>query len=748
MKGIWTIARRDLRALFDHPTGYILLVVFLAVNDFLFFRQAFMSGEASLRPMLQLLPWLFLFFLPAVTMRALAEDLRSGIVEVVLAQPVTELELVVGKYVGQLTFVWGALALTLPIPVGMALGAHLQIGVLIAQYVGAALLAAAFTAIGTWASSVTPNQITAFIVGVAVMFLLVLLGVDPIVTGLPAVLSGAIASLAVLPHFENIARGVIDLRDAVYFLTVAAIFVTLGYAAIMRRKLAPRGVTRRRLAVGTLIIVATFVMVDLFGRRIGGRLDLTPTKAFTLSPASKKILRNLNDLVTITLFASKELPPEYATTKRDVVDLLDDMQSAAHGNLRLSIRDPGSDTAAARIAQGFGVPPIQFNVFGESELQVKQGYLGLALQYASASKAIPFVQHPEDLEYRLMAMIRDVTRSGRPVIALTESQLTPPGVSPEQSGDSYSALRQALGETYDVRTLSLTDTTPIADSIRVVVLAGSPYTVSDTQATRFKAFLERGGGLLLLASGMAIQEQGFMASARPVGWNAIIRPYGVSIQPNMVFDLASNERVGFAVQGGRVLVAYPFWLRALSTRQSAVNQDIGALLLPWASSVDTSGAPRKTVTPLLVTSRAGGIESGRAFISPQQHFPTDSLAVRLVAALVNPLASDSVGDYRGRLVLVGNSDFVTDRYAQSAPEGVAFVQNAVDWLAQDDALISIRSKDQRPPALVFESATKRDAAKYGNLIGVPLLLVAFAGVRLYRRGRRAGDRYEGSGGAA
>ncbi|MBW8839746.1 MAG: ABC transporter permease subunit, partial [Gemmatimonadetes bacterium] len=176
MRRIWTVARRELRALFDLPTGYILLVVFLAINGFLFFRQAFLSQTASLRPMLDLLPWEFLFFVPAVTMRSLAEDIRSGQIEVVLAQPLSELELLLGKYLGSVLFLWIALALTLAIPIGLVVGADLQWGTLLAQYVGAALLAAGLAGVGIWASSLSRSQITAFILAAGVMFLLVLLG--------------------------------------------------------------------------------------------------------------------------------------------------------------------------------------------------------------------------------------------------------------------------------------------------------------------------------------------------------------------------------------------------------------------------------------------------------------------------------------------------------------------------------------------------------------------------------------------
>src|SRR5919205_2818552 len=137
---IWTVARRELKALFDVPTGYILLVAFLAINGFLFFRQAYLTQVASLRPMLDVLPWVFLFFVPAVTMRSLAEDIRGGQLEVVLAQPLSELELLLGKYLGALLFLWIGLALTLTIPISLTLGAALPWGSIAAQYVGAALL--------------------------------------------------------------------------------------------------------------------------------------------------------------------------------------------------------------------------------------------------------------------------------------------------------------------------------------------------------------------------------------------------------------------------------------------------------------------------------------------------------------------------------------------------------------------------------------------------------------------------------
>ncbi len=732
LQAVWHIARRELRALFDHPTGYILLVVFLAVTNFLYFRQLFLVQVATLRPMLEFLPWTFLFFVPAVTMRAIAEDARSGTLEVVLAQPVTELELVLGKYAGQLLFVWSALALTVPVAVGLSFGADLQVGVMVAQYVGAGLLAAGLTAIGLWASSVTPNQITAFIVAVAVMFPLILVGLNPLIVGLPPVLASVAANLGVLSHFQNIARGVIDLRDAVYFLTLAAIFLAFAHLAVTGRRLAPRGEALGRLRLGTALIAITLVVVNLFGRHIGGRLDLTPGNAYTLSPYMKELLGELDDLVTLTLFVSPELPPSVSLVKRDIEDLLSDIESAGGSNVRVLSLDPTDDEEGANEARSLGIPPVQFNVIGQSELSVKEGYLGIAVQYADGVETIPFVERTDDLEYRLASFVRSLTRTERPAVGLvTQAE---PG-----SGNSFQILREELERIYEVRSLSAYDSAPALDGLESLVIVGNPGVAPSFPVEAYRAFVDGGGGLLVMASGMQRVPQGFMAQPAPVLWNRVLEPFGVSIRSDMVFDLASNERVQAPAQGGQfqLIVNYPFWMRALSTRASTVNRDIDAVLTPWASTIDTSAATPGTVTPLLTSSRAAGTEVAQVIVAPQRRdYPQDSLSIQLVAALVDAAAADSTTG-TGRVVVVGNADFVSDRFVQGSPAGAVFALNAVDWLAQENALIAIRAKDRSPPPLVLESDVARDAVKYGNLVGVPLLLTLVGVVRLWRRKRRS-----------
>lgn len=736
MKAMWIIARRELRSMFDHPTGYILLVVFVALNDFLFFRSAFLFGVATLRPMLEFLPWLMLLFVPAVTMGALAEDIRAGTIEVVLAQPVTELELLVGKYLGLVSFIWLGLALTLPIPLGLSLGADIPVGVVVAQYAGAALLAAGFAAIGMWASSLGRNQVTAFIVGVAVMFVFLLIGLPQVLMGAPPAIGAVLARLAIVAHFASIARGVIDLRDLVYFFSLTAIFLVLAYGALMGRKLAPRGRALARLRLGTAMLVVTLVVVNLFGRRIGGRLDLTPGKAYTLSPATKAILANLPDLVTIRFFVSSDnaLPPEVALAKQPVNDLLADFRSAGGGNLRLVVLDPAKDPAIAEEAKSLGVLEVQFTVSRKSEFEVKKGYFGLTVQFADQHETIPAIQGTDDLEYRLASFIRGLTREGRSTVGL---YLEPPPLGQQQAA-TYAGLEAALSENFDVRRVSLETDSLDPGDLAVLVLAGTPYAMADSVADKLARFFDGGGGALVMARGMEIQavRDQMIATERSVGWNRMLQPFGVQIRNNMVFDVASNHLATMWGSFGNVLMSYPFWLRSLSTHASNVNRDIASVFLPWTSSIDTTGAEPGSITPLLVTSLNAGAEERTAFIDPQRtEYPRVGTGSLLTAVQVNPGASTADSVQSGRLIVVGNSDFASDQWIGSARQNVTFVLNAVDWLAQEEGLIAIRAKDRSPPALVFEGERTADLVQYGNLIGVPLLLILFGAFRLWRRKR-------------
>jgi len=343
MKQILLVTRRELRSFFDQPTAYVLAVAFLGLGLYLSFRSLYAMSVASLRPYFDLLPWLLVVFIPAVTMRSLAEERRGRTLEWLIAQPLSETEVVAGKFLGSWLFVLITLAGTLPMAIGVLAASEADPGIMFAQYVGAALLIAQMISIGIWASSLTRNQITAFILGAFTCFALVLIGTPVVQIGLPRLIGGWLLQLSVISHFENVARGVIDLRDLLYFASTCGLFLLLAVAALGRERLSRGGEAFRRLRIGTGVITLAVLVLNLLGGYVRGRLDLTDSRLFTLSEGSREILGGLDDIVNLTVFLSDDLPQEIQLTVRDVRDLVADMRNASDG--MLAVKEGRDDLA-------------------------------------------------------------------------------------------------------------------------------------------------------------------------------------------------------------------------------------------------------------------------------------------------------------------------------------------------------------------------------------------------------------------
>ncbi len=750
---ISAIAGREFRSFFDQATAYILVVVFLVANFFFYFRTVFVTAEATLRPMFELMPWLLLFFVPAVTMRALAEERSRGTLELVLSQPISSLEFLLGKFVGIMGFMAVALAGTLGAAIGLRLGGAPYFGVLFAQYVGALLLTGALVAIGLWASSLTRNQITAFIVALASIFVLMAITMNVVLIGLPPVLAGAATRLGLLTHFSAITRGVLDLRDIVYFVSITVAFLGLAYLMIERGRLNLKGSTWRSLRLGILGILLICVVVNLLGRHIRGRLDLTPGKTYTLSSTTRSVLGDLDDVVTIKFFASRELPPQVDLVKRDVEDLLADYESAAGDNLQLLRFSPSAtDPEAQAEAEQMEIPAIQFNVLGQDEFQVRQGYLGVAVQYADQTANVPFVRQTADLEYRLTSAILALTSTSRTTVGF----LTGHGEA-DISGEA-SGFAETLGQNYQVAPVDITaGDTGIPDSVRVLIIQGPKTPMSDAEGDALRSFLARGGNMFLMAQPLTIDETQAFPNPQPHPvLDALLADYGVAIPEGMVIDHRSSGRVTLSSSSGvGYVVPYPLWPIVVPASAHSMVEGLSGVLLPWSSPLDLSAADTSTVTPLLATTEFGQHLTGPHPLNPQ--FDWNSVMADLrpqpMAAAILPRPDVAVGGepgepVGGRLVLVGDADFASNRFVGGEGGNIVFLTNAVDWLAQDESLIQIRAKLRSAPPLLYSSELMRDVAKYGNLIGVPLLFVLIGAWRLARRRRLQGTRYRSGSGSA
>jgi ABC-2 type transport system permease protein len=228
------ISRREIRTYFNSPVAYIVVTVFVGITGYLFFTQLFLEKQAELRQLFGFMPFLFMFMVPAITMRLLADEKSSGTLELLSTMPVRDWEVVVGKFLAALALLGTALGLTLVFAVSVRFLGPLDRGPAVGGYLGLVLMGAAFVSIGVMCSAFTRNSIVAFITAFGICFALYLFG--KLTQFVPESLQPVIAFLSIDGHFENIGRGVIDTRDVIYYLSVVGTCLLLATTSLESRR--------------------------------------------------------------------------------------------------------------------------------------------------------------------------------------------------------------------------------------------------------------------------------------------------------------------------------------------------------------------------------------------------------------------------------------------------------------------------------------------------------------------------------
>ena len=228
------ISRREIRTYFNSPVAYIVVPVFVIITGYLFFTQLFLEKQADMRGFFNIMPLLFMFMIPAITMRLLADEKSSGTLELLITMPVRDWEVVFGKFLAAMALLCTAIGLTLVFAITVKSLGPLDRGPAIGGYLGLVLMGGAYVSIGVMASALTRNSIVSFIVAFAISFALYLLG--RLTQFLPQSLQKLVAFLSIDGHFENIGRGVVDSRDVIYYLSVMTVCLLIATLSLESRR--------------------------------------------------------------------------------------------------------------------------------------------------------------------------------------------------------------------------------------------------------------------------------------------------------------------------------------------------------------------------------------------------------------------------------------------------------------------------------------------------------------------------------
>ncbi len=429
MKQILAITRKELYGYFGSLMALIFIGIFLAGTLFTFFwiDAFFARGIADVRPLFSRMPLLMIFLVAALTMRQWSEEQRVGTLEILLTLPVSSVQLVIGKFLAVVTLVVIALALTISLPITVSLLGNLDWGPVAGGYLATILLASAYTAIGLFVSSRTDNQIVALLLTALLCGLLYLVG-SPGVTDFVGNQAGEVLrAFGASSRFESIQRGVIDLRDLLYYVTLTGIFLTLNVLSLKSKGWSTGEHTRPKrvgVTVTSVLLALNLVVANVWAYPLHGlRVDLTEYREYSLSETTRSLLSNLQEPLLIRGYFSEKTHPLLSPLIPYLRDMLKEYEIASGGKVQLEIVDPAKDPdKEAEANQVYGIRPTPFQVSGRYEASVINSYFDILIRYGDQNAVLTFqdlieVQPKRDgtldvglrnLEYDLTSAIKKV----------------------------------------------------------------------------------------------------------------------------------------------------------------------------------------------------------------------------------------------------------------------------------------------------------------------------------------------------
>ncbi len=579
IRNVVVVCKRELGAFFNSAIAYIFLIVFILISTGLYMSDFFFALRADMRSFFNTLPVILCIFIPAVTMRLWAEDRRGNTLELLLTFPMKTHELVLGKFLASFIFYSAALATTFTIPIMLQFVGTPDFGPIAASYIGALLAGGFFLAMGMFISGLARDQIVAFISSLLICFAFILSGTELTAASVDGWLPGFGTFLklyfGLLPHFASFARGVLDLKDVLYFVIGSVIFLTLN-GFWLEGRMRPKAKTI--FTTATVICIAIFILFNwLLGSYSLGRLDLTSAKIYTVSPVSKKILKELKAPVFVKYYVSpqEKMPTQMKTLEQEVVDKLQEFKIASEGKFDFKVFHLEAANVAAPKQEGETSMESQAEQKGIEPFQVQSveaDQLGLQLVYSAM--AIAYKEKPEeilpqiipnslnDLEYMLISKIYRMTLTEIPRVALVapyqERNVNPQvmallaqlggGQMPEQyRDDEYQYLPAALEYAgYDVDRIKLNKDEPIPQDVKTLAVI-APENLNDRQRYEINRFLHEGGSVFL-----AIQN--YMFDYQPAGRgslqivpnpvrpeiNPLLQNWGLQIDENVLMDIQSE----------------------------------------------------------------------------------------------------------------------------------------------------------------------------------------------------------------
>jgi len=493
--------------------------------------------------------------------------------------------------------------------------------------------------------------------------------------------------------------------------------------------------------VTTILVLVILAAANLLGGRLFLRTDLTERREYTISSATRNVVRGIDDVVNIKVYFSKDLPSYLASLDRQVKDLLDEYRARSHDKLLVEFIDPTGDPIAERAVTSLGIPKLQLNVIESDRAEVRPAFMGIAVQYADKTETIPVIQSVANLEYDLTAAIVKVTTP--------EKTVGFAGSGEASLNQGLQGLQQVLSKQYVIRPVSLSSG-PVPDDVNTLIVVDHDD-LDDASLYYLDQFVMRGGRMLALVPGVDVPLNTLQGRDREVKMGPMLRTYGVEVENSLMAD---GQAATATFSQGYMQYSLPYvWWPQISgngfEKENPITATLDAVVLPWPSPLnaippDTSGGGSVTVEPLVKSSERSFAARAPYDLNPQSRpkLPAEGVGARTLALALKGRfqshwagATTIPGDTTGaaanpiplspetQMVVVGDWRFITDQFLGQFPGNSVLLANAVDWMTLGNDLIAIRSRSAGNRPLKEIDDGKRGLLKILCVLGLPVLVI-------------------------
>ena len=469
-----------------------------------------------------------------------------------------------------------------------------------------------------------------------------------------------------------------------------------------------------------LVFILANYVVSLFSFKI----DLSFGKAYSLSSSTKKIIKNLDDVLNIKFFVSSDLPVRLLPLKNEILDFLKEYQKEGKGKIIVKVLDPKKDESAKNQAQEAGLPTLQFSELQQNKYQVSSIYFGLVLSYGTKKEILPQVTNLEDLEYNLTSQIFKMTKKEVEKIAILGKEEK---FNPQE--DDLLSFKNAAKQQFvlDFIDVSSSSATKEIDKIykAVIVFDNNQKEYDPQEITAIKNYLQKGGKGIFFVDGVWVKDN---LQAVPAKHNlfSVFADFGIEVKKNLLLS-SSSELVNFGNQLFQFITPYPFWIKtSVFSQNQPFFSNIQQLLFPWVSEIEIKD--KNKALPLVFTSKKSW-EQKESFILDPQSIPEPN-PKDLKQFITSSYAKNK---NQGEIVVIPSSRFIQERYLSRTNDNLEFTLNLLNNLAAKGALSGIRQRVVLFYPLPELSENQKDLFKYLNIFLLPSIFGLLGVFRLKKR---------------